>query len=113
MEARAVSRHLRISAQKLRLIADLVRGKAVDEALGVLEFTPKKGAKIIAKTLRSVVANAENNQSLDVDSLYVKRIEVGAATTWKRFMPRAHGRATPIRKRTSHLTIVLDERESD
>ena len=113
MEARAVSRHLRISAQKLRLIADLVRGKAVDEALGVLEFTPKKGAKIVAKTLRSVVANAENNQSLDVDSLYVKRIEVGAATTWKRFMPRAHGRATPIRKRTSHLTIVLDERESD
>jgi large subunit ribosomal protein L22 len=112
MEARAVSRHLRISAQKLRLIADLVRGKAVDEALGVLEFTPKKGAKIVAKTLRSVVANAENNQSLDVDALYVKRIEVGAATTWKRFMPRAHGRATPIRKRTSHLTIVLDERES-
>ena|SRR5687767_5461215 len=113
MEARAVSRHLRISAQKLRLIADLVRGKAVDEALGMLEFTPKKGAKIVAKTLRSVVANAENNQSLDVDSLYVKRIEVGAATTWKRFMPRAHGRATPVRKRTSHLTIVLDERESD
>ena len=113
MEARAVSRHLRISAQKLRLIADLVRGKGVDEALGVLEFTPKKGAKIVAKTLRSVVANAENNQSLDVDSLFVKRIEVGAATTWKRFMPRAHGRATPVRKRTSHLTIVLDERESD
>jgi len=113
MEAKAIARHLRISAQKLRLVADLVRGKKVEEALGVLEFTPKKGAKIVAKTLRSVVANAENNQSLDVDTLYVKRIEVGGATTWKRFLPRAHGRATPLRKRTSHLTIVVDERNSD
>ena len=110
MEAKAVSRYLRISPQKARLVIDLIRGRGVEEALGVLEFTPKKGAKLVAKTLRSVVANAENNKNLDVDTLYVKRVEVGAGPTLKRFLPRAHGRATGLHKRTSHITIVLDEK---
>lgn len=110
MEAKAIARHVRISPQKARLVVDLIRGKGVEEALGVLDFTPKKGAKIVAKTLRSVVANAENNKNLNVDTLYVKRVEVGAGPTLKRFLPRAHGRATPLHKRSSHITIVLDEK---
>jgi large subunit ribosomal protein L22 len=110
MEAKAIARHVRISPQKARLVVDLIRGKQVEEALGALEFTPKKAARVVAKTLRSVVANAENTKNLDVDSLYVKRVEVGAGPTLKRFKPRAQGRATPIRKRTSHITIVLDEK---
>jgi large subunit ribosomal protein L22 len=110
MEAKAIARYVRISPQKARLVVDLIRGKGVEEALNVLQFAPKKGARLVAKTLRSVVANAENNRNLDVDSLYVKRVEVGAGPTLKRFTPRAHGRATPVRKRTSHITIVLDEK---
>jgi large subunit ribosomal protein L22 len=109
MESKAVARHVRISPRKARLVVDLIRGKRVDEALGALEFTPKRGAKVVAKTLRSALANAENNQSLDVDRLYVKQVQVGAGSTWKRFTPRAQGRATVVRKRTSHITIVLDE----
>ena len=112
MEARGIARYVRVSPQKARLVVDLIRGKRVEEALGILEFTPKKAARTVAKTLRSVVANAENTQSLDVDSLYVKEIQVGAGPTAKRFLPRAHGRATKIRKRTSHITIVLDEKAS-
>lgn len=110
METKSIARFVRISPQKLRRVVDLVRGHAVEEALGMLDFTPKKGARLVAKTLRSAVANAENNRGLDVDALYVKRVEVGAGPTLKRFMPRAHGRATPIRKRTSHLTVVVDEK---
>src|SRR5438309_894328 len=86
---RALSRHVRLSPQKARLVCDQIRGQRVEKALGILEFTARKGGKIIAKTLRSVVANAENNKSLDVDTLYVKRIEVGPGPTLKRFLPRA------------------------
>jgi large subunit ribosomal protein L22 len=111
MESRAVSRYLHVAPRKVRLVADLVRGKGVGYALGVLEHVPKKSARIVAKTLKSVVANAENTQRVDVDRLYVKRITVDEGPTLKRFMPRAHGRATKIRKRTSHLTVVVDERE--
>ena len=105
----SLGQYVRISAQKVRLVCDQIRGKRVEEALSVLEFTPRKGAKIVAKVLRSGIANAENNQNLDVDSLFVKRIEVGPGPTLKRFLPRAQGRATPLLKRTSHITIVLDE----
>lgn len=111
METRAISRYLRLAPRKVRLVADLVRGKGVGHALGVLEHVPKKSARIVAKTLKSVVANAESTQRVDVDRLYVKRITVDEGPTLKRFMPRAHGRATKIRKRTSHLTVVVDERE--
>ena len=105
----SLGQYVRISSQKVRLVCDQIRGKRVEEALSVLEFTPRKGAKIVAKVLRSGIANAENNQNLDVDSLFVKRIEVGPGPTLKRFLPRAQGRATPLLKRTSHITIVLDE----
>jgi len=110
MEARAVSRHVRVSPRKARLVADLVRGKSVGAALGLLESLPKKSARIIGKTLKSVVANAESQQRVDVDQLYVKTITVDGGATWKRFIPRAHGRATRIRKRTSHVTVIVDER---
>jgi len=110
MEARAVSRHLRISPRKARLVVDMIRGKNVAEALRILDFTPRKAARLVTKTLKSVVANAENTQSVDVDRLYVKRAAVDEGITIKRFLPRAHGRATPIRKRTSHITIIVDER---
>lgn len=111
MEAKAVTRNVRISPQKARLVADLIRGKQVEEALQVLRFTEKKAARILAKTLRSAIANAADTQNVDPDALYVKRTYVDGGTTVKRFTPRAHGRATPIRKRTSHLTVVVDERE--
>jgi len=110
MEARAVSRHLRIAPRKARGVVDLIRGKNVGEALMILDFLPRKGARLVAKTLKSVIANAESQQRVDVDRLYVRRISIDAGATLKRFMPRAHGRATPIRKRTSHVTIVVDER---
>ncbi len=110
MEARAVSRHLRIAPRKARGVVDLIRGKTVGEALMILDFLPKKGARLVAKTLKSVIANAESQQRVDVDRLYVRRITVDGATTMKRFLPRAHGRATPLRKRSSHITIVVDER---
>ena len=110
MEARATSRFVRLSAQKARLVVGLIRGKPVETALGILEYTPKRGAKLIAKTLRSAVANAESGQRVDVDRLVVKRAYVDEGPTLKRFLPRAHGRATRILKRTSHITIVVDER---
>jgi large subunit ribosomal protein L22 len=110
MEAKASSRFSRLTAQKARLVVDLIRGRSVEEALGILEFTPKRGAKIVAKTHKSAVANAEHGQRVDVDALYVKRAYVDEGPTAKRFMPRAHGRATPIFKRTSHITVIVDER---
>ena len=110
MEARAVTKHLRISPQKARLVADMIRGRNVGEALMILDFAPKKAARMMTKTLKSVIANAENRQRVDVDRLYVSKIMVDAGSTLKRFLPRAHGRATPLLKRTSHITIVVDER---
>lgn len=110
MEARAIARFVRVSPRKVRLVVDQIRGKGVEEALSVLKFSPKRSAAIVAKTLRAAVANAENTQRVDVDRLYVKRITVDEGGMWKRYMPRALGRATRIRKRLSHITIVLDER---
>ena len=110
MEARAIRRYARVSPQKARLVVDLVRGRRVDEALGLLEYLPKKSAKLLAKVIRSAVANAEDTQRVDVDELYVSRAFVDEGPTSKRFLPRAHGRATPILKRTSHITVVVDER---
>jgi large subunit ribosomal protein L22 len=110
MEARAVRRYAQLSAQKARLVVDLIRGKSVEDALGILEYLPKRGAGLVAKTLRSAIANAEHEQRVDVDALYVKRVFVDEGPTAKRSLPRAHGRATPIFKRTSHITVVVDER---
>jgi large subunit ribosomal protein L22 len=111
MEARAITRFVRLSPRKVRLVVDQIRGKGVEEALNILKFVPKRSAGVIAKTLRTAVANAENTQSVDVDRLYVKQAMVDEAGMWKRFMPRAQGRATRIRKRLSHITIIVDEAE--
>ncbi|HTT76849.1 MAG TPA: 50S ribosomal protein L22 [Candidatus Binataceae bacterium] len=112
MEAVARTRFVRISPQKLRLVCALVAGKKVDQALSILEFTPKKGAKIISKTLVAAIANARDQQNVDEDKLYVKRVVADTGPTWKRSMQRAHMHATPILKRTSHLTVIVDEQGS-
>jgi large subunit ribosomal protein L22 len=109
MESRAVARYIRIPPRKVRLIMDEIRGRRVEEALNQLSFAPKKGAFILKKLINSAVANAEQNFEMDVDKLYIKRICADEGPTLKRFRPRAMGRATRIRKRTSHLTVVLDE----
>jgi large subunit ribosomal protein L22 len=108
MEVRARLRFVRIAPRKARLVADLIRGKRSEEALNLLTFTKKAAAKIIIKLLKSAVANA-TQKKMDVDRLYVKQITVDQGPTMKRFQPRALGRATTIRKRTSHIHIVLDE----
>ena len=110
METRATSRFVRLTAQKARLVVDLIRGKPVEKAIALLEYTPKRGAKTVLKTLRSAVANAEVAHDVDVDALYVKRAFVDEGPTAKRFLPRAHGRATKIFKRTSHVTVIVDAR---
>ena len=113
MEKRAKARYVRVSAQKARLVVDQVRGRSVDEALGILDLSPKRAARIVAKTLRSAVANAEDTQNVDVDQLYVKTAYVDEGPTWHRWRPRAQGRATPIAKRTSHITVIVDEYGAD
>ena len=109
MEARAITKFIRLSPRKVRLVVDQIRGKGVEEALNILKFTPKRSALVVSKTLRTAVANAESTQSVDVDQLYVKQVKVDETGMWKRFTPRAQGRATRNRKRLSHVTIVLDE----
>ena len=114
--ARAVQRTTRQSPYKMRLVIDQIRGKNVNDALGLLKFSKKHAAVQIAKTLSSAVANAEhaarqNNESLDVDELYVKKAIVNEGPKIKRFMPAAQGRATPIHKRTSHVEIVIGAKE--
>ncbi len=109
MEAKARAKFIRISPQKARLVADMIRGKHVEEAVTTLRFTPKKGARILRKVLESAIANATQNDTIDVDNLFVKTIFVDGGPMLKRIRPRAMGRATKILKRTSHITIVLDE----
>jgi len=109
MEARAVGKYIRISPQKARLVADVVRGMGVDQAITTLRFMPKKGAGIILKVIESAVANATTDDQADVDNLYVKTIVVDGGPSLKRIRPRAQGRATGIIKRSSHITVVLDE----
>ncbi|HOV65483.1 MAG: 50S ribosomal protein L22 [Firmicutes bacterium] len=111
MEARCIVKHIRISPTKVGIVADLVRGKPVDEALAILRFTPKKASTVVEKAIRSAVANAENNHDMSKDELYVSEIHVGPGPTLKRYHPRQRGQAFPILKRTSHLTVVLKERE--
>ncbi|MBF0474703.1 MAG: 50S ribosomal protein L22 [Deltaproteobacteria bacterium] len=109
MEVKACVKYVRISPRKAGLVADAIRGKRVEDALNVLKFTPKKAARIIYKLLSSALANAEQSKQIDVDVLFVKIIFVDGGPTQKRFMPRAMGRATRVLKRSSHVTIVLDE----
>ncbi|MCP4574972.1 MAG: 50S ribosomal protein L22 [Deltaproteobacteria bacterium] len=109
METKAAARFIRISPRKVRLVMDQVRGMQVELALNKLSFAPQKGARILKKLLDSAVANAEQDANVDVDALYIKRIYADEGPTLKRWRPRAQGRATRIRKRTSHLTVILDE----
>ena len=111
MEAKATLKYARISARKVKIVADLIRGKNVDEALAILKFTPRGAADIIAKVVKSAKANAENNHEMDADKLYIASIVANQGPTIKRFMPRAQGRATMIRKRTSHIEVGLKERQ--
>jgi len=108
MEIRAVSRFNRISPQKLRLFADLVRGRRVDEVLADLSQLPQKGARIVERSIRSAVANAEDREHEDVEQLRVARIFVDGGPTLRRMRPRAMGRAGILHKPTAHLTVVLD-----
>lgn len=110
MKTMAKLRNARISAQKLRPIADEVRGKPVDRALETLEFSTKKAASIVRKTLESAVANAEHNEGADIDELHIAAITVDEGPTMKRMKPRARGSANRILKRTSHVTIWVADR---
>lgn len=111
MEARAVARYLRISPFKARQVADLIRGKNVDEAIGILRYTNKRSAPLISKIVQSAIANAEHNFDMDSDDLFISEIMVNEGPTMKRMRPRAYGRADIRRHRTSHITVVLRERE--
>ncbi len=109
METKAVAKYIRISPRKVRLVADTVRGMDVETALITLKFMPKKGARILRKVIESAVANADQMETIDVDSLFIKEIQVNGGPMLKRFRPRAMGRATRILKRTSHITVIVDE----
>ncbi|HHJ11830.1 MAG TPA: 50S ribosomal protein L22 [Chromatiales bacterium] len=110
MEVKARLSHARISPQKARLVADQIRGKDIEAALQILEFSPKKAARIIKKVLESAIANAEHNNGADIDELKVSTVFVDEGPTMKRIRPRAKGRANRILKRTSHITVAVSEK---
>jgi len=108
-EARATLKFARISARKVKIVADLIRGKDVDEALAIMKFTPKASSEVLEKLLKSAIANAENNHEMKHENLYVAEIFANQGPTLKRIRPAAKGSAVRIRKITSHITIVLKE----
>ena len=110
-EARATLKFARISSRKVKIVADLIRGKDVDEALAIMKFTPKASSEVLEKLLKSAIANAENNHDMKHENLYVAEIYANQGPTLKRIRPAAKGSAVRIRKRTSHITIVLKEHE--
>ncbi len=109
MEARAVERFIRISPRKLRYIVDIIRSKSVEEAVDILTFTPRKAARIVKKAIESAAANATENNNMKEDDLVIKKVFVDEGPTLKRFRARARGRAARIRKRTSHLTVIVSD----
>jgi len=111
MEAKAVAKYIRISPRRVRQVIDLIRGKRVREAEAILMVTPKRGSRAVAKVLKSAVANAEHNYDLDAGDLVVSRAYVDEGPTLKRYQPRAMGRANVRRKRSSHITVVVGEKE--
>ena len=111
MEAKAIAKYVRVSPRKAGQICSLVRGKNVDEALAILKFTHRGAAADIANVVKSAKANAENNHEMNAENLYIASIVANQGPTIKRFMPRAQGRATMIRKRTSHIEVVLKEKK--
>ena len=113
MEVRATAKTIRHPARKVRIVLDLVRGKDVKEALGILAFTPNHAARDVAKVIKSAIANASHNNQIAEETLYVKECFANEGVTLKRWMPRTKGRATPIMKRTSHITVVVAEKEGE
>ncbi|MBR3942086.1 MAG: 50S ribosomal protein L22 [Clostridia bacterium] len=109
MEAKAILRYARISPRKVKIVIDLIRNKPVGEAMGILKNTPKAASEILIKLLNSAIANATANHNMDVEKLYVAETYANPGPILKRIMPRAQGRAFRIKKRTSHITIVLKE----
>lgn len=110
MEVKAKLRNIRVGSQKARILADMVRGKDVSEALKILAFMPQKPAGLIKKLIESAVANADQKKVVDVDNLYIKHVSVDMGPSLGRFRPRAQGRATPIKRKSSHINLILDER---
>jgi large subunit ribosomal protein L22 len=110
MEAKAVAKYIRLAPRKVRVVMNLIRGKNVADAFAILKFTPKAGADVIEKVLKSAVANAENNFDMNVDKLYISSAYVDQGPTLKRIHPRSRGQAFSILKRTSHVTVVVAER---
>jgi large subunit ribosomal protein L22 len=111
VEAKAIAKYVRISPLKVNFICREIKGKQVDEALSILKFTPKRGAKVLEKVLNSAIANAENNLSLDRDNLYISEAYANDGPHMKRWRPKARGMAYPIIKRSSHIGVVVKERE--
>ncbi len=109
MEVQAITRNVRMSAQKVREVTRQIQGMPALQAQAVLAVVPRKGARLVAKTLKSAIANAENNNNAKAETLVVKEAVAGTATTMKRFIPKARGSAGPVLKRTSHIKIVLSD----
>ena len=111
MEVKATAKTLRVQPRKVRLVLNLIRGKDVEEAEAICKFTPNKGGYLVGKVLHSAIANAVNNEDLDESNLYVKECYANEGITMKRYMPRAKGSASASHKRTSHITVVVAEKE--
>ena len=107
---RAVAKYVRVSPRKVQIVIDLIRGKQVDDALAILMYTPKSAAPVVEKLLNSAIANAENNLEMSRENLYVAEVYANQGPTLKRYWARSHGRADLIKKHTSHITIVLDQK---
>ena len=110
MEAKAIAKYIRIAPRKIRVVMDLIRGKNIGEAFAILKYTPKVGADVIEKVLKSAVANAEHNNDMNVDNLFISAAYVDQGPTLKRIHPRSRGQAFKILKRSSHVTVVVKER---
>lgn len=111
MEAKAIVKYVRISPRKVRQVVDLIRGKKLNEALAILRYTPKRASEVVTKVVKSAAANAENNLQMEKDELFVTSCFVDQGPTLKRFQPRAQGRADIMRKRTSHITIMVGDKK--
>lgn len=108
---RAIAKYIRISPRKVKIVIDLIRGKQVDQALAILMYTPKAAAPVVLKLLNSAIANAENNLQLNREDLYVAEVFANPGPTLKRYVARSRGSASPMLKRTSHITVVLDTKK--
>lgn len=111
MQVRAIAKYIRMSPRKVRLVADVVRGKPVEEALTTLRFMPSAAARVVFKVVKSAAANAENNYQMAPEDLYIARVTADEGPTLKRIRPRSRGRVSPILKRSTHITVVVDQKE--